>query len=96
MIGGVGAGCGGVVDEGAVALGGAITLLPDVIPPFPMMASSPPNIVCLGFGAPFSGDEVVPALELELDTLALLDLFVLGVPVYLLPSHVRLLFRGLS
>ena len=71
----------------------ASPLLPDVTPPFPVMANSFPKIVCLDPGAPISGDKVVPALELVTD---LLDLLVLGVPVPLLPSHVRLLFRGLS
>jgi hypothetical protein len=90
---GQGKGSGGVVQEDVPALE-ASPLLPDVTPPFPVMADSSPKIVCLDHGAPISGDNEVPALELV--NLDLLDLIVLGVPVPLLPSHVRLLFRGLS
>ena len=77
--------------EGVVVLE-ASPLLPDVTPPFPVMAHSSPNNVCSDLGAP-SGDVDIPALEPIIGLLGLLDL---GVPVPLLPSHVRLLFIRLS
>ena len=83
-----------MVQEGCVALEEDPPLLPDVTPPSPKMADSSPILFCVGLGTPISGDECVPALKLRgTDPLGLV---VLGVPVPLLLSHVRLLFCGLS
>ena len=73
-------------------------LHPGVTPPSPVKANSFPKLVSLGKGAPSTvapsrGNVVLTLGLLGKEALHLLDL---GVPGHLLPSHVRLLFPGLS